>query len=325
MSFTISYITNRLEPKIEWFFGSLVKQGGGDIGVNVIDFHADDEKRRIDVFELAQKYGIKLVRHITPKPSVWQGPNRLTKADYFAASNASNTAIAICPTDWIVFVDDLSVLRPGWLNCVKEAVARGGITCGAYRKVLELTVENGEVTHHKEHPLGIDAREKTVGSNVVVPCGGEWFFGCSFVAPIEALLKINGFDEDCDGMGMQDCIAGLMLKANGYSFVYDSRMMTWESEELHGQPGNVFHREDWGVSPNDKSHKILDLVYGGRKVAPNYFGPFGLRQLRQSILEGNSFPAATVPQHEWFSGTPLRDLPKHIKDPSHGPFERRLK
>lgn len=169
---TISYITNRLEPKIEWFFGSLAKQGGGSIGVNVIDFHADNEERAKSVARLANHYGINLKRHITPKPTVWQGKHRLTKADYFAASNASNTAVAVCDTDWIVFVDDLSVLRPGWLNCVKEAIERGNITCGGYRKVLELQVEDGEVTHHKDHPLGFDVRERQVGTNNLVPCCG---------------------------------------------------------------------------------------------------------------------------------------------------------
>lgn len=322
---TISYITNRLEPKIEWFFGSLAKQGGGSIGVNVIDFHADNEERAKKVARLANHYGINLKRHITPKPTVWQGKHRLTKADYFAASNASNTAVAVCDTDWIVFVDDLSVLRPGWLNCVKEAVERGNITCGGYRKVLELEVEDGEVIHYKDHPLGFDVRERQVGPNNLVPCGGEWFFGCSFVAPVEALLKINGFDEDCDGMGMQDCIAGLMLRANGYSFVYDSRMMTWESEELHGQPGNVFYREDWGVSPNDKSHAILNLVYAGRTKAPNYFGPEGLRGLRERMRNTSEFPVVSIPENEWFSGNPLKDLPLTLKDPTHGAFERKLK
>jgi len=325
VSFTISYITNRLEPKIEWFFGSLARQNGSGIPVNIVDFHASDLERRKKVEGLADHYGINLNWHTEPKPTVWQGRHRLTKEDYFAASNASNTAIAMCETDWIVFVDDLSVLRPGWLDCVKEAITRDGITCGAYRKVLKLDVQDGEVIQHEEHPLGIDVRERQVGSNTLTRCGGQWFFGCSFVAPIESLLKINGFDEDCDSMGMQDCVAGLMLERNGYNFWYDSRMMTWESEELHGQPGNVFHREDWGVSPNDKSHKILELINGGRIVAPNYFGPGGLRALRERLIDSGDWPEATIPQHEWFSGTPLKDLPLKPKPSSHGAFERNLK
>lgn len=306
MSFTISYITNRVEPKFDWFFGGLNSQGGNDIPVNIVDFHA---KSRIkEVRELAKKYNINLQKHVTPKPSVWQGEHRLTKDDYFAASNTSNTAIAICPTDWIVFVDDLSVFQPGWLQAVKKAVTRDGITCGAYRKVYKLEVEDGLVKSFENSPTGHDVRFAHCGANNVIPSHGGWFFGCSFVAPIENLLHINGFDEDCDGMGFQDCIAGIMLQNNGFKFYYDTSMMTWESEELHIQPGNKFIRIDPGVSPNDKSHAILNMVRNGRKMAPNYFDDGSLRNLRQATLNGRPFPIVKNPQHEWFTGKPLSEL-----------------
>lgn len=306
MNFTISYITNRLEPKFDWFFEGLSSQKGNEIPVNIIDFHA---KNRInEVKELALKNNINLKKHIAPKPSVWQGEHRLTKEDYFAASNTSNTAIAICPTDWIVFVDDLSVFQPGWLNAVKQAVKRDKITCGAYRKVRNLEVKDGIVTSFENSPSGHDVRFAFAGANNVIPAHGGWFYGCSFVAPTEALLHINGFDEDCDGMGYQDCIAGIMLQQNGFGFVYDTNMMTWESEELHFQTGNTFLRNDPGKSPKDKSHAILNMVRSGRNVAPNYFEDGSLRNLREKTLNGRPFPIAKTPQHEWFTGTPLSEL-----------------
>jgi hypothetical protein len=175
------------------------------------------------------------------------------------------------------------------------------------------------------HPSGEDIRARQTGWGVLTPCSGQWFFGCSFVAPVEAFLTINGFDTDCDSMGYQDCLAGLMLGAHGYRFVYDSRMVTYESEELHGQPGNVFHRWDPGVSPDDKSHKILELVQGGRTKAPNYFGPEGLRGLRQHMLNGGQFPICQIPQHEWFTRKPLSSLPENVAEPLHNPFERTMK
>jgi len=308
---TIAYITNRLEPKFEWFFSSLASQGGTDIPVNIIDYHADDVDRVNKVIRLADRYNIQLKLHITPKPTVWQGKHRLTKADYFAAANASNTAIAVCPTDWVAFVDDLSVFTPGWLNCVKEATERSEITCGAYRKVYKLEVgEDGQIVSFENSPGGNDRRADYNGWGCVVPCSGQWFYGCSFVAPVEALLTINGFDEDTDGMGYQDCLAGLMLNANGYHFVYDSRMVTYESEELHSQPGNVFIRWDPGNSPDDKSHAVINLAKNGRTKAPNYFGPEGLRGLRNYMLGGGRFPVMEIPQHEWFTGKALKDLPE---------------
>jgi hypothetical protein len=322
--FTISYITNRIEPKIEWFFSSLASQGGAGIPVNVVDFHADNPERRACIANLASISGITINRHITPMPCVWQGKHRLTKDNYFAAANASNTAIAICPTDWVVFVDDLSVLMPGWLDCVREAVTRSEITCGSYRKVLKLEVVNGIVASCERHSLGEDHRAVCIGWGKLTPCTGQWFFGCSFVAPIEAMLTINGFDTDTDSMGYQDTLAGLMLAANGYKFVYDSRMVTYESEELHGQPGNVFHRWDPGVSPKDKSHKMIELIEKGRTKSPNYYGPEGLRGLRSSMLNGGEFPVFQIPEHEWFTGTPLRELPKEMRSLTHEPFTRNI-
>ena len=307
MSFTISYITNRLEPKFEWFFSSLASNGGDGLTVNIVDFHAESRKEK--VHKLAQKHGISIGRHTEPMPNVWQGKYRLTKEDFFAASNASNTAIAICPTSWVVFVDDLSVLRPNWLNCVKDATLRDGITCGAYKKVFELKVRAGKVESFKENPVGNDIRAQATGWDNVNPCLGQWFFGCSFVAPINALLDINGFDSDCDGMGYQDCVAGKMLESHGVKFWYDSRMVTFESEELHHQEGNTFHRLDPGISPNDKSHRILELVSRGRKTAPNYFGEGGLRRVRERTLLGYQFPVIQVPEHEWFTGKRLAELP----------------
>lgn len=319
---TISYITNRIDPRIEWFFSSLSIQGGNEIPVNVIDFHADSQDRRHEVAELAKRWNINLIQHQTPMPNVWQGKHRLTKDNYFAASTASNTAIALCPTEWIAFVDDLSVLRPHWLTCVKEATSRSEITCGSYMKVLELEVKKGEVTGYKFHQAGEDHRAKMVGWGRVVPCNGSWFFGCSFVAPVEYLLDINGFDTGCDSMGYQDTLAGMMLEARGKKFVYDSRMVTFESEELHGQPGNVFHRWDPGVSPNDKSHKMIDLIKTGRHRAPNEYGPPGLRGLRDHVLSGHPFPVIQIPEHEWFTGTPLKELPPGTEQITHAPFER---
>lgn len=322
--FTISYITNRLEPKLDWFFSSLAAQGGTGLPVNVIDFHANKAERRAEVAALAKTHGIDLQRHITPMPNAWQGEHRLTKDNYFAAATASNTAIAVCATDWIVFVDDLSVLQPGWLDCVREATTRTEITCGSYLKVLKLEVEAGLVKSFEFHAAGEDHRAKQVGWGKLTPCTGQWFFGCSFVAPVEALLRVNGFDPDCDSMGYQDTLTGLMLAKHGFKFVYDSRMVTYESEELHGQPGNVFHRWDPGISPNDKSHRMIELVEQGKRKSTNYYGPGGLRELRQRMLSGGTFPRHTGPETEWFTGTRLADLPATVEKLTHEPFERNV-
>lgn len=134
-------------------------------------------------------------------------------------------------------------------------------------------------------------------------------YGCSLAAPVEAILKANGWPAwDCAGMGYEDSIAGLMMGRNGYLFRYDPRMMTYESDELHGQ-GKPFRRDDPGVSPNDKSHKLLE-IHASTTKCRNEFGEgiASLADLRQRILSGGQFPIPTTPTHEWFTGKPLPDL-----------------
>ena len=121
---TIAYMTHRKEPLIGWFFDSLDNELGGQyegVKVVVVDFYAqpcdgwteeDVEKRKAKFVELSKTD----VLHVPPKPSVWQGPHRLTKVNYFAASSARNTAICLAEDGYVVFMDDLSVIMPGWKN-----------------------------------------------------------------------------------------------------------------------------------------------------------------------------------------------------------------
>jgi hypothetical protein len=293
---TIAYMTNRREPMIEWFIDSLYRefQGQREFQLVVVDYWHGKRPLRIDCFCTV----------VTPKPCVYQGPHRFTKQDYFAAANARNTAICLARGEWIVFVDDLSVLIPGWLNAVREAIAGGYIACGAYRKVKNLVVKNGDVVSYTPFPPGEDTRRPD--GPAPRPCGGDWLYGCSVAAPLEAFLKINGFDERCDSLGSEDYIAGMMLRHHGFHLKYDVRMMTYESEELHHKE-KAFPRFDKGVSPNDKSHRIIELVRNSGD-APNFFGAGGIRGLRERVLAGEPFPIPTEPTTDWFDGQPLKEL-----------------
>lgn len=289
------------------FFDSFHRECGGDykdIKIVVVDFYADEPGRRDEFAKLAHSE----ITHVTPKPSVWQGKHRLTSKDYFAASNARNTAVCYAPDGWIAYVDDLSYLMPGWLACVRDAIAQNTIACGAYKKVRKLEVLDDGTAAYEVFAPGIDSRLNHLPSGIKpTRVGGSWMFGCSVAMPVEALLKINGFDEDCDSLGSEDYIAGIMLERSGCTFTYDPRMMTLESEEAH-HDGSSMPRFDKGKSPNDKSHAILNMVLNGRNTAPNYFGEGGLRALRDRILNGGQFPISQIPQHDWFDGQPLSEL-----------------
>lgn len=309
MHLTIAYLTNRLDPKIEWFFDSLQRETGGNgsgWSLVVVDFnHADRPSDFITIPD---------VDHVPPKPTVWQGPHRLTKDNYFAAANARNTALCLASDGWIVFVDDLSVLMPGWLAAVREAMAKGYVACGAYRKVKNLVVEAGKAVSFEHHAAGVDHRWNYGRDDKPVKCGGNWAYGCSLALPVDLALSVGGYPEAlCDGCGYEDTVFGLMLENAGATFRYDRRMLTLESEEHHHLPGQFFKRDDPckgdpNASPrDDQSHAMLNYARANR-YHPNYFGAEGIRGLRQRVLAGEDFPVMQIPEHRWFDGKPLAEL-----------------
>src|SRR3954452_25399797 len=125
-------------------------------------------------------------------------------------------------------------------------MAEGYIVLGAYRKVFDLEVHEGEVVHFRDHPGGWDSRWNKGGAERPVPMDGGSLFGCSLAAPVEAFLKINGWDEDCDSKSTEDYTAGIMLQHAGYDLRYDRRMLSLESEEAHDEdppyPRIIKHR-----------------------------------------------------------------------------------
>lgn len=300
---TVAYLTSRREPMVEWFFDSLGKEMRDTddlVGVLVVAVHTEAVRRQTSL------------RCVTPKPTVWQGPHRLTKVDYFAAANARNTALCLAPDGWIAMVDDLSVLMPGWLAAVRRAMMGNYLVYGAYKKVKRLVVEDGVAVSWEETPGGVDSRWPRGSSDDAIPIAGVGgTYGCSFAAPVEALLAINGFDERCDcvGLGSEDDMAGLMLQKQGYDLRYDRRMLTLESEERHHWEPPMNRVIETGHADKDASWALLNSVRGGDGRAPNeHLCPGGIRALRLKVLAGEPFPLPTGPLLNWYTGVPVSSL-----------------
>jgi len=324
MNLTISYLTCRKNPMLEWFFSSLANEvrPPDDIRIVIVDFYNRDWLDKINVAfaTLGAPHPIRWIRSLPPKPTVWQGKYKLTKSDYFAAANARNTAICFAHDGWISFVDDLSVLMPGWLNAVREAMEKNYIVCGAFRKVNKLVVENGEVKSFEDHAPGHDSRWKHGNDTKAVLCPPNWLFGCSLAAPVDAFLKINGWPEMCDstGIGLEDCLTGAALSATGHKLKYDRRMYTLESEELHhvGTPllrmdknrGKTVEVSPGVKHPDEKGHALVKRLSGATRF-DNDFGPFpDLAALRQHVLNGGAFPIVNRPTVDFYDSQPLSEL-----------------
>ncbi len=348
-SLTIAYITGRQKPRWEWFIDSFLQQvqerershpdfdrrtvkvilidaclwsGSlryfarsactGQLGLAHGIFH--DEARRQELQYLIR--GRFDYQHLPPKPCIWQGPFRFTKDEFFAASNARNTAMLACQTDYLACVDDLSVLMPGWLTQVMHASEHGYCVCGSYKKVKKLEVEFGLLKSCEEYPAGVDSRWPRGSDGGIVPWSGAGLFGCSFGMPLEYALKVDGFEPAANGMGAEDYDYGIRLERAGCPIFYNRNMLTLESEEAHFEE-KPLRRESRMVTkdrlPDDyngnrmSDHVLLNRVRGETsRILPLF--PENLRAARDRFLSTGMVEIPEGPTTDWKDGTPLKDL-----------------
>ena len=307
---TIAYVTSRLNPRIEWFFDSLALRLQETphlptIRVVVVDYH--HAKRSKDQFLKQVPKAVDEFFHVPPKPCVWQGPHRLTTEDYFAAANTRNTALCLAPDGYIAYVDDLSILMPGWLTRVNLAILGDYVALGAYKKLKAMVVEKGKLISAEEHPPGVDSRWKHGNVSMAVPANGSWMYGCSVALPVSALLECNGWMElgDTTGMGGEDYLTGMLIERNGYHFKYDLSMLTLESEEAHHEEPPLKRIIERGYHPDDSSVALLNIVKNSDiRMHPGYAS---MREMRAEVLSGKPFPIVQIPEHNWYSGKRLSE------------------
>lgn len=228
------------------------------------------------------------VRSEPPKPTPWQGPQRVTSADWWAASSARNTGIVLCRADYVAFLDDRSRLDPEWLDRVRSAARDKSIVAGSYDRESDGRIA---VDHRRvERPSG---RRH---------CGGGWLYGGSFCAPLSQLLEVNGFEEGCDGSALEDCVLGRMLANRGRPIHFDARM---RSIKLEAKSGDLRH--GLLVSENHGRIEAIKRRFYQRKRTE--FTP-DLRRLREAIASGGWFPDVDqICLHlDWHSGAPLSEL-----------------
>ncbi len=294
-SLTIAYITSRKEPKIEWFFDSLRLQTDEDFsGIKMIcvdTFSADRTKFNI------------FCEYRRPKPTIWQGEHRITKEDWWAKSNAMNTAIILCETEWIAFVDDRCVLAPEWLQCVKDAMEGNYAVVGSYEKRSNMKVENGVITDMGEC-LGIDVRPQWGEPRVT----RDWYGG-SCALPLEWCLDVNGFSEDlCDSLGSEDSMFGITLRNSNFPMKFDSRMRIIE-DRTQSEIDGALKRADKGVhlGTNAKSWAIVKAFH--QKTDSQ--NSFDIRQHRNRVhINGEDLwsigPYAS--HYDWYDGQPISEM-----------------
>lgn len=303
-SLTICYVTARPEPRFDWFFQSLLKQNREQVEqvyIIIVDFFADDPERRMQVQRLCPDFLLPRVVHTLPKPNVWQGKHRKTVGHWWAKSAYLNTAICLAKTEWIACLDDRSVIMPGYFGAINRAMAGGYAVCGRYQKRTGVTVEDGYIKHGG---IVVGEDPRYLGNNQAREVPGSFWFGCNNALPVEDALKVNGYDETCDSLGLEDCIFGGMLERQGFAIHYDPAMFMVEDRTPEFYESAV-GRTDKGVSPKDKSHSLVALTKE-RTTATHHWN---LREIRARVQSGQAFPIPEEPTVDWWDSRPLLSFP----------------
>ena len=236
---------------------------------------------------------------VPPKPSVWQGPTRLTRDQWWAKSNAMNTAVILCQTKYIAFVDDRCVLAPTWLNAVKRAMANQYAVCGTYEKRSGMKVENGVIVEQGEL-LGVDNRGDQFRAV-------DSFHGGSCALPLEWCLEVNGWPEDiCDGIGNEDDVMGGVLREAGHPTFFDPEMKIIEDRtptELDGALKRADKNPHLGRQA--KSHAVIRIMRGKTSSQNSYC----IRNMRDRILLNHEeFPPPSAAPFDWYDNQPLSEM-----------------
>jgi len=231
--------------------------------------------------------------YVCAMPSCYSGNARLTNRDLFTASSARNTGAVYAKFPYLVFADDQSLLMPSWWKTVKKASKARRIIAGAYQKVEYFQVQSGQLINPNQIVVAsYDCRWPQGSPTGAVKISGEQLYGCSFGIPKEYFLDVNGFDEICDPIGMEDAHLGMRLDWAGHEILYDRAMLTIElndpkqaerdsRSEKEGylirerlnlpldQLGYFNKLAQFGVyrrffqnKPFDASWMVLDLLYG---------------------------------------------------------------
>ncbi len=133
MKMTVVYITGRKEPCLDWVVEDLDRQLGDKDEVQLVV--VDALARSQAALGIGGKTRLQGIVVTPPKPNVWQGRHRVTSVDWWANSNARNTGIVLCKTDYVAFLDDRCRLGPQWLEAVRTAEhKRSSVIVGAYQK-----------------------------------------------------------------------------------------------------------------------------------------------------------------------------------------------
>jgi hypothetical protein len=313
---TIAYLTFRLRPRFEWFCSSLAREFRSTPGVPpdevqvvVIDGRLWYDSQRGEELVKAAAGRIAFEHH-PPKPSPWQGPSRQTQRDYFCAASVRNTAFAYSKAPHIAFVDDLSVLLPGWLEAHLKAARDGHVLAGTTCKNRSIVVsDDGTIVSYDTFPPGQDGRIKLVAQDGQA-CTGQWLYGGTFSVPLAYALAVNGQDEVHDTIGGEDYDFGIRLERAGAAIKISKSCGTFEDEDGHHSEASVIRLDKPWPGPDGpySSNFLLNKLLREKERFWTVGNDYKLRDVHEHMPAGLGFPKVASDLKHWVDSQLLSEM-----------------
>lgn len=277
---SVVLITKRAYPKVDIALRFLSKQTCLDFEYILVDGYYFQRKQEME----------KLITDINPpfpvlylpdKPSRWRQKRP-------CLSNARNTALIWAKGSQIIFFDDCCV------NMVNDLVEKhlkwgekGYAVAGAWYT-------------HPDPPYGWESRQTMVKEPQVVI--GGWLYGGHMSFPLEAVLKVNGFDEWYDGeQGCDDVDCGIRLSRAGCQVIYDPSLYVEYDLATHSLT-------QWSPDPSKADWKHEGKpIEPKKRVLKDGREHFSNEWLTQKLDEE---PWRFTPLGNKFNLRELRDLPQ---------------
>jgi hypothetical protein len=250
--------------------------------------------------------------HVPPKPTVWQGPHRLTKKDWWALNNARNTGLCYVTQPHVVLLDDCCAVTPEWLYWHLLAAQRKTALAGSFRSVTHAEIVDGMIVNVKPYDEG-DHRAIQTQSLSPVRCGGGWLYGLNCSFPLEAALEIDGYDETYDGQGgSEDSDHGVRLDRAGVKVFYCAQAPLYQLMETHEEVCHSKARmQKTRVLAGDglehyANEYLIEILHGRTGYRP--LTPTLLPVLREWAQAGEELPFIKYPVMDWRDGEMLEDM-----------------